>query len=340
MAVTLRDLAQALGLSITTVSRALAGYDDVAEETRRRVRQAAEEMGYVPNLLARRLQRRRTETLGFVLPTSGPRFADPFFSTLLAGIGDEAARWNYDLLVSTRPPGAEEVEVYRRLTQGGLVDGLFLVRIRREDWRIRFLLDQAFPFVCYGRSDVAGDYLYVGVDGAAGMEVLTRHLLDRGHRRIAFLKAPSDLFLSHDRFAGYRRALEEAGLPLEPELLVEGDLTQAGGYRAVRRLLAGLPPARWPTALIASNDLMALGAMRAFREAGLTVGRDVAVAGFDDIPQAEHSHPPLTTVRQPIYEIGGRACRMLLQVLHGEAPANRQVVLQPELVLRESTEAL
>jgi LacI family transcriptional regulator len=327
-AVTLKDLAAKLGLSITTVSRALAGYDDVAEATRRRVQQAAEEMGYVPDVTAQRLQKGRTDTIGFVIPTFGPRFSDPYFSELLAGIGNEAARHNFDLLVSTQPPNTpQEQAVYRRLAEGRLVDGLLVVRTRVKDPRIAYLAEIGFPFVAFGRSDLDLDFPYVDEDGHRGLELVTEHVIDRGHRRLAFIAAPDDLM-----FCTYRRA----GLALAPDHCIVGDLTQQGGFEAMNQLLDLPSP---PTAVISCNDLMALGAISAAQKRGLVVGRDLAITGFDDIPPAEHSHPSLTTVRQPIYSIGRQICSMLVQLIRNEELIERHVLLQPELIVRESSGA-
>ncbi len=336
-AVTLKDLAAKLGLSITTVSRALGGYSDVAESTRQRVVQAAEEMGYVPDATARRLQKGRTDTIGFVIPTRGPRFSDPYFSELLAGIGNEAARQNFDLLVSTRPPDTEEEErAYRRMVEGRLVDGLLVVRTRVDDRRIAYLSRLGFPFVAFGRSDQDVEFPYVDEDGWRGLELVTQHLIDLGHRRLALIAVPEGLMFGLARRAGFRAVLERSGLSLAGEYMVTSDLTQRGGFRAMNYLLDLSPP---PTAVVACNDLMALGAISAAQKRGLVVGRDVAVTGFDDIPLAEHSHPTLTTLRQPIYDIGTRICRMLIQIVRGEELAERHVLLQPELVVRESSGA-
>jgi LacI family transcriptional regulator len=334
-AVTLKDLAAELGLSITTVSRALAGYSDVAEATRRRVLQVAEEMGYVPDVTARRLQKGRTDTIGFVIPTSGPRFSDPYFSELLAGIGNEAARHNFDLLVSTRPPDTpEEQAAYRRMVESRLVEGLLVVRTRVRDRRITYLAKTGFPFVAFGRSDLEIDFPYVDEDGFRGLELVAQHLIDLGHRRLACIAAPLDLMFCTYRLAGLKAALERSGLFLQPECCIVGDLTQRGGFGAMDGLLELSPP---PTAVIVCNDLMALGAISAAQKRGLVVGRDIAVTGFDDIPLAEHSHPPLTTVRQPIYDIGRRICDMLIRLIQGEELTEHHVLLQPELVVRESS---
>lgn len=334
MAVTLKDLAAKLGLSITTVSRALAGYDDVAEATRQRVLQAAKEMGYIPDATARRLQKGRTDTIGFVIPTQGPRFSDPFFSELLAGIGNEAARHDFDLLVSTRPPDSpQEQEAYRRLAEGRLVDGLLVVRTRVKDNRIIYLSELGFPFVAFGRSDLDLDFCYVDENGFRGMELVAQHLIDLGHRHLAYISAPSSLMFCSDRRAGLEAGLERNGLSMPSEYVMVSDLTQRGGFQAMAALLEMSPR---PTAVIVCNDLMALGAISAAQGRGLKVGHDVAITGFDDIPLAEHSHPPLTTVRQPIYDIGRRICDMLIRVIRGERLVERHVLLHPELIIRES----
>jgi len=331
--VTLKDIARKVGYSVTTVSRALAGYDDVAESTRQLIIRTAAEMGYRPNATARRLRKRCTDTIGFVIPTHGPRFSDPFFSELLAGIGNEAARWELDLLVSTRAPGQEELRVYERMVLERRVDGLLVVRTRHHDPRIAYLIQQGFPFVAFGRSDLEVDFPYLDVDGRMGLSQLTRHLIDMGHRRIGYVSAPLDLVFASHRLEGYRDALAASGIPYDEEIVVVGQLTERSGYQAGCELLGRDDP---PTAIIACNDLMALGVISAAQGMGLVVGRDVAVAGFDDIPLAEHAQPPLTTVRQPIYDIGRRICAMLIQLLREGTLEERHVVLEPQLVVRQS----
>lgn len=333
MPATLKEIARRTGKSITTVSRALAGYDDVSPETKALVRRVAEELGYTPNLLARRLQKRRSDTIGLILPTFGPRFSDPFFSEFLAGVGNMAAEHGYDLLVSTQPPGDRELAVYRQKVQSRQVDGFVLVRTRRQDARIRYLCEIGFPFVAFGRTECELDFPFVDVDGIQGMRLIAEHLIGLGHRRIACLAPPPDLLFAEHRLIGLRQALADHGLELPESLIVLGDLTQKSGYQATMRLLDGPQP---PTAIAACNDLMALGAMSAIQERGLVVGRDVAVTGFDDIPMAEHSHPPLTTVHQPIYQIGKTVCEMLIRLLQGQEVAPRQVILAPRLMVRQS----
>lgn len=333
MAVTLKDIAQKAGVSITTVSRGLADYDDVAAETRQQIRQIAQEMGYRPNILARRLQKQRTDTIGFILPTFGPRFSDPFFSEFLAGIGNEAATHEYDLLVSTHAPDSPgERQAYLRAAQGGWVDGLIVVRTREDDARIRLLHEHHFPFVAFGRSCCDLDFPYVDEDSAAGMCLLAQHFIDLGHRRIGFIAPPDHLMFGRLRREGFLAAMAANGLEVAPEWLVTGDLTQRGGAEAAGQLLGlGL------TAVIAGNDLMAIGAINRFQQRGLQVGRDIALGGFDDIPLAAYANPPLTTIHQPIYEIGRQVCAMLMALINGLTPDPAHILLEPTLIIRESS---
>ncbi|MBK8986434.1 MAG: LacI family DNA-binding transcriptional regulator [Chloroflexi bacterium] len=335
MAVTLKDIAHKAGVSITTVSRGLADYDDVAVETRQQIRQIAQELGYRPNLLARRLQKQRTDTIGFILPTFGPRFSDPFFSEFLAGIGNETTAHEYDLLVSTHAPDSPgEQQAYQRAAQGGWVDGMIVVRTREDDARVRLLHKHNFPFVAFGRSCCDLDFPYVDEDSAAGMRLLVQHFIDLGHRRISFIAPPDNLMFGRLRREGFLETMAANGLVVAPEWLVAGDLTQRGGAEAAGQLLgAGLGI----TAVIASNDLMAIGAINRIQQHGLQVGHDIALGGFDDIPLAAYTSPPLTTIHQPIYEIGRQVCAMLIALVNGLLPTPAHILLEPTLIIRESS---
>lgn len=333
MPVTLKDIAEKVGKSVTTVSRALYDYDDVSSKTKELVRRAAEEMGYIPNIMAQRLQKQRTDTIGLVLPTFGPRFSDPFFSEFLAGIGNKAAKLGYDLLVATQPPGEQELEAYRRNVQGYRVDGFIIVRTRCQDPRIEYLCKNNFPFTAFGRTESACEYPWVDEDSEQGMRLMAHHLINLGHRNITFLAAPDYLMFAHHRLIGFRKGLEEKGIHLDDSMIVNGDLTQRDGFKQATLLLERPNP---PSAIVACNDLMALGAISAAQTKGLTVGKDVAITGFDNIPLAEHSHPPLTTIHQPIYQIGGMVCEMLIKLIKGERMDPRTVILEPTLVIRET----
>lgn len=337
MGVTLKDIAKATGKSITTVSRALNDYDEVSPATKEIVRRVAAELGYVPNIMAQRLQKQNTDTIGLIIPTFGPRFSDPFFSELLAGVGNRAAQLGYDLLVSTRAPGEKEIEAYRAAVQGRRVDGFVLVRTRRTDARVEFLQKAKVPFVAFGRAEDNIDFPYVDEDGIYGMRLITRHLISLGHRRIACISPPPELMFAYYRLQGFRDELAEAGIPVDDSLFRIGNLTQRDGYEQASCLLDLSSP---PTAIAACNDLMAFGAMSAAQDRGLVVGKDISITGFDNIPMAEHSHPSLTTLHQPLYQIGGMVCEMLIHLIQGESLERNKFLLKPELIVRQSSSLL
>jgi LacI family transcriptional regulator len=334
MVVKLKDIAQATGKSITTVSRALNDYDDVSAETKSLVMRVAKELGYTPNTWAQRLQKQHTETIGLIIPTFGPRFSDPFFSELLAGIGNRAAQLGYDMLVSTRSPGEEERAAYQAAIDGRRVDGFVLVRTRRQDERISVLQESDFPFVAFGRAEEKLNFPFVDEDGTYGMKLVVEHLVSLGHKRIACLAPPPELMFAHYRLQGFREGLAEAGLQANDSLILIGNLTQRGGYEQAGKLLDLPTP---PTAIAACNDLMAFGAMSAAQERGLVVGKDIAITGFDDIPMSEYAHPSLTTLHQPLYQIGGMVCEMLIQLIRGEPLDEKYILLKPELMVRQSS---
>jgi LacI family transcriptional regulator len=335
MSVTLKDIARKVGYSVTTVSRALNDYDDVSEETKQLIKRVAQEMGYHPHVIAQSLQRRRTNTVGFIVPATDRYLSDPYFLELLAGIGDGAASCDFDLLVSTcKPMGPKERAVYERMVKGRRVDGIVVARTRCDDERIAYLLSEGFPLVAFGRTASDQDFPYLDVDGESGVCEAVKHLIDLGYRRIGFITPSMYLMFAEHRLAGYRRALQDNGLEFDPALVVEGNLTQSRGYQRMEQLLDLEEP---PTAVVTGNDLMAFGAMEAAQERGLVVGRDVAVIGFDDVPLAAYFHPTLTTIRQPIYDIGKMLSQMLVKIIEGEELAERQIILQPKLVVRESS---
>lgn len=335
MAVTIREVAKKLNLSITTVSRALDGYADVAPDTRERVRRTARKMGYVPSRAARNLRRQRADIIGYVIPASGTRFTDPFFSEFIAGLGDQAVSHNFDLLISTATPDTlEEEQVYKRWVSSRLADGIILSRMRLDDWRVKYLERNRFPFVMHGRTRGKTEYPFIEIDSRAGFALLVKHLVARGHRRIAYIGAPAKFTLQRDRYAGYQDGLAAANIAVDKTLVCHGDLTRMGGYNAAQSLLERSNP---PTAILCANDLTADGVLRAARERGIAVGRELAVAGYDGTEISEHTQPPLTTLRQPVYETARNLVTMLIALIQDEPLEPSQIILQPELIIREST---
>lgn len=335
MPVTIRDLAEKLTLSITTVSRALDGYDDVAEETRKRVIKAAQEMGYEPSYAARQLRRKRADAIGYILPTSSPSFSDPFYINFLTGLCDEVASQHMDLMVTSCPSDSEkEKHQYRQWVQSRRVDGIVINRTRLHDWRIEFLAQNSIPFVSLGKGETQADYPYVDISDTNGMKQLVTHLVEKGHRRIAFIGAAPELVIHIDRSKGYQQGLAAAGIPFDPALVRQGDLTEEGGYQAAIELI--VQPQK-PTAIIGCNDLTALGVLRAAKEKGIYIGTELAIAGYDGIKETEYTNPPLTTLYQPTYEIARTLAGMLVKCIEGETLAERCIVITPKLIIRAST---
>ena len=213
-------------------------------------------------------------------------------------------------------------------------DGMVLSRMRLQDWRADYLCQNDFPFAAHGRTLNCDDYSYIEMDSRSGFELLVRHLVERGYRRIAYIGAPAIFTLQADRYAGYCSGLAAAGIAFDPSLVLEGDLSRNGGYQAAQNLLAMDNP---PTGIICINDLTAVGAMRAARERGLQVGRDVAVTGYDGTDDSEHSQPPLTTLRQPVYETSRQLVALLIERISAGKMEKVQRIIQPELIIRAST---
>jgi LacI family transcriptional regulator len=334
MAVTLKDIAKKVGKSVTTVSRALHDYDDVSQNTKEFVRKTAAELGYSPSSIAQSLQKQKTDTIGFILPTFGPRFTDPFFSEFLAGLGNSASNNRYYLLVSTCPPGDKEILTYKHLVNTRRVDGFVIVRTRCEDIRIEFLCEKNVPFVAFGRKEGDCAFPFVDEDSEYGMHLIMDHLVSNGRKRIGFIAAPNNLMFAKYRLNGFLKGLRTHNLPVETSLFVTGDLTQRGGFSQANTLLER---DKNIDAIVASNDLMAIGAINAVQKRGLIVGKDIAITGFDDTTMAEHTQPPLTTVNQPVYKIGGIVTEMLIQKINGETLEMDQLILKPSLVIRQSS---
>jgi LacI family transcriptional regulator len=338
MAVTLKDIAKHTGFSITTISRALAGYSDVSPATRQQVREVADQLGYQPNLVARQLQAQRTRTLGMVLPDRDRTVATDFFSELLRGVSDAASQADYDVLTSAQVYGTEdEMRAYRRMVGGGRVDGIILARARRHDPRIAYLKAAGCPFAVSGRGGEGepSDFPHIDIDNQAGVQQATEHLIALGHQYIGLILPPEEMAYTADRHEGYRCALAQAGLPYRTDYVTHGDLLPGGGYQAAHTLMTAYPTI---TAIIACSDLMAFGAMQAVQVLGKRVGRDIAVTGFDDIPLAQYANPPLTTVHQPIYEIGQQLTQHLIALIEDETVEPLRAILPAALIVRESSQ--
>ncbi|HIC89194.1 MAG TPA: LacI family transcriptional regulator [Anaerolineae bacterium] len=336
---TIKDIAKRAGVSIATVSYVLNNRSSVSQRTRERVLQAARELGYRPNVIARGLQAGKSRMLGYSWIPLPPEKFNPILDKFLQSMAEAAARHNYHVLAFPVSSIYDEVTVYRELANSRRVDGFILSNTNFDDPRVRYLMDDGFPFVAFGRSNPEWDFAYVDVDGADGIRQVVKHLLTLGHRRIACLAWPENSLTGQYRLEGYYQAMAKAGLAADPQwvLRVENDYAQA--YAATQRLL-DLPLQARPTAIVCLTDLIAIGALNAAADAELRVGHELAVTGFDDAPIARYLRPPLTSLRQPIAEVGERVVQMLLSLIQGEPLTERHVLLKPDLVVRASTQPL
>jgi DNA-binding LacI/PurR family transcriptional regulator len=331
---TLEAVALAAGVSRATVSRVVNGSSRVTPETRKVVEKAIHRLGYVPNRAARSLVTRRTDSVGLVIPEPTTRlFGDPFFPRLIRGINAVLAEADHILVLLT-PQSAHDEERLGSYLVSGHLDGAMLVSLHGADPLPALLVERGIPVVVGGRPTRGIAVDVVDVDNVQGALQAVRHLIALGRRRILTVTGPLDMAPAQDRLAGYRTALEGAGIDHDPTLELAGDFEQTAARDAVERFIAA--GGRFD-ALFAASDAMALGAMSAIRRAGLRVPEDVAVVGYDDSALALSSDPPLSSVRQPIEEMGREMARALLAQLGASRQVARSVVLATELVVRGSS---
>jgi LacI family transcriptional regulator len=308
--VNLRDVAYLAGVSRSTVSRVINDDRKVSDEARRRVQEVIRAHNFQPNAAARSLASRRTRILGLFVPASVSFvFGDPFFPKLLQGAVEACTEADYNLMMLMDPSGDIE-GMYNRVVGGRHIDGIVVASSVIEDPFVARLHYEGFPFVLVGRHPYYQKIRFVDVDNRGTAREIVSHLLAHGYRRIAFIGGSEAMIHAVDRYGGYVSAMLEAGLAPDKDLVRHADYTNEGGYRAMRDILD-----HEPEAVFAASDLMALGAMRALREAGVRVPEDVAVMGFDGIEEGALAQPPLSTAVQDVQEIGRQAVRMLLRAI-------------------------
>jgi LacI family transcriptional regulator len=332
MRVTIRDVAARSGVSMNTVSRVVNGKQDVSDDTRARVQAIIDELGFRPNGLARSLLRRQSRTIGHVVTDC----TNPNTAQQIRVIQDVVSREGYSVVLFDTSERAERQAESLHLLEERVVDGVILTPARSQDDGLGRFVARGNRLVLLNR-DVEGiEVDRVAIDNRAGSYAAISHLLDLGHRRIAFVAGRRDLSTVRDRLAGYEDALRDRGIAPDPRLVCHVEIEPEAATRATRRLLA------WrdrPTAIFTYNDLMAVGALVAIRAADLRVPEDVSLVGHDDILYAPYLQVPLTTVAQPTRELAETAARLLIDRLRGNEGPPRRVVLQPRLVVRASTAA-
>jgi DNA-binding LacI/PurR family transcriptional regulator len=331
---TLEEVARLAGVSRATVSRVVNGSPRVSVDVRRSVETAVEQLGYVPNRAARSLVTRRSGSIAVVItePT-GRLFGDPFFPRLLRGVSASAATRDIQVVLLMPDSIADRRRTADYLVAGH-VDGALLVSLHGDDPLPDRIMAAHIPTVVVGRPMRDSGVSYVDVDNRGGARTAVADLVAGGRRVIAIVGGPSDMVVARDRLAGYRDAISQAGLDADPTLEATENFTQDGGAGAMRGLLAARPDI---DAVFAASDLMAAGAMSVLDAAGRRVPEDVAIVGYDDSPVAATARPPLTSVRQPIEEMGQEAARLLLELVEGADRSPRRVILATELIRRASS---
>jgi LacI family transcriptional regulator len=333
----LKELAEHLGLSQTTVSRALNGYPEVGEATRRRVLEQAHNLGYRPNAHARRLATGRSHAIGYVFPSDRSIIIDPIFSDFIAGASDLQALNGYEMLLHAG--GQEnEADVYRRYAEMGLVDGVIVQAPHVDDPRLELLDSLRLPYVVHGRvNDREDGYAWLDIDNRGAFRKATKLLIDLGHTRIGLLNGLENLTYAWHRRQGYEQALLDRGLNIDPAVMFNGLMTEENGYRQALRMLRLKPR---PTALLLSSMMMVSGALRAVHELNMTVGKEISLIGHDDgLPflNAEGLVPSLTTTTSSIRAAGARVAELLLARIENPAGELPHELWNVDLILRGST---
>ncbi len=329
--VTMRDVAKKAGVSVATVSRVLNDSDLVVAKTEDRIKKIAKELNYIPSASARSLSLRKTETIGLLLPDI---YGD-FFSEIIRGADSTARNRKHHLIVSSAHNNAEELDAAVR-TLSGRVDGMIIMSPHLESSTYLRSVLKAMPAVILGSSIDIGTADYITIDNAGGAKQVVNHLLRQGHKRIAIIRGEKDNVDAEERLKGFCEAMRQSANQVSDDDIVAGDFTEESGYNAAKQILASKVR---PTAVFASNDSMAIGVLRKFREERIGVPREIAVAGFDDIIISSYVHPSLTTVHVDISQMGILSVISLLTTLDGERSPNseRRHVLPADLVIREST---
>ncbi len=333
MKTTLAEIAELANVSKMTVSRVLTGKGQVAEPTQRRILEIIEDLGYQPNWMARSLASRRSMILGVLIPKIEHMFLDNYIAQVLSGVMDVALRENYQVLLYPVNANSGNNMEYLNVAKTKLLDGMILLKTKVNDQNISTLATDGFPFVLVNHKKYSDSIHFVDSQNIQGARMAVQYLYEKGHRKIAFVCGSMDETNGIDRLQGFREAMNNYGLGCNENWIIEGDFNQDMAYSNSCCLFSGNEK---PTAVFCADDYMAIGVMHRLKELGLSVPEDVAIIGFDDIEMAEYIRPSLTTIRQPICDLGKCAAEILLETITSkpEKPVHR--LLDVELIQRES----
>lgn len=332
---TLKELAERLGVSVTTVSRALAGHEQIALKTRQRIADAAREAGYVPNIAGRQLVSGRSNFVGLVLPIRGPNFVDSYLGEFVTGLGEGLVSHGIDLILATVQPGQSELDVLRHLVESGRADGVVVPRIEAHDERIHYLAERQFPFVAHGRVEETDlQYSWYDANSEGAFERAFDLLYDLGHRHFGLISIAEDMTFRNMRERGFLRSMKrrgDAGLRLDIERAPRFD--RGALFSAIGRMLDA--PDR-PTAIVGLFDEIALSVMDEAKRRDISIPRDLSVIGFDNIAAAAYAPPGLTTFEVGTRGMAREVAHMLVRRIEGGPQAEESKLIEPELVLRAS----
>jgi LacI family transcriptional regulator len=333
---TLEKIGELAGVSRTTVSRVVNNQPNVRPRIRERVLAVIDETGYQPNLAARSLASSRMGFIGLIIPRVVQSvFTDPYFPRLIQGVTQICNASDYTMSLFLFHTENEEQKLYPRILSRGLLDGVIIASSQIVDPLVSRLEESNMPFVFIGRPGESEQASFVDVDNETGAYTAVTHLIRRRRTRIATITGRLDMSSGIDRLNGYKRALADRGLPIDENLIINGDFNEAEAYNAMLWLLDYRPDA-----VFVASDAMAMGALRALRIKGVSVPDQIAVVGFDDLPPAATSNPPLTTIRQPIKRIGALAAETLLDSIEQGTTPPRRIILPTELVIRQTCGAI
>ncbi|TCO68655.1 LacI family DNA-binding transcriptional regulator [Caldanaerobacter subterraneus] len=332
MAVTIKDIARLANVSVTTVSRVINNKPEgVSEETRQKILKLVKELGYQPNAIARGLVTKKTKTIGLIIPD----ISNPFFPDIARGVEDSAHIYGYNVFLCNTDDNLEKESEYIRALKEKYVDGIIFTSSVPSDYQhIMELVRDGVPIVMMDRRMESEEIYGVFIDNYEGGYLATKHLIDLGHRKIGCITGPLKVKNARERLEGYKRALLDNGIEVDERLIFEGDYKINSGIIGTEKLLNDNKDI---TAIFACNDLMAYGAYKTIRSYGYKIPDDISVVGFDDILLSQIMEPQLTTIRQPAYDMGLTAARMLIKLIEGKKVSKKIIIFKPQLVIRQST---
>ena len=333
MNTTSKDVAALAGVHPSTVSRVINNDPRISEKTKERVLLVIKKLGYTPNAIARGLKTKRTHTLGMLIPD----ITNPFFAEIARGVEDAANKNTFNVILCNTDDKLKKERTYLQILRGKRVDGLILGTAHIKDKSILEIEKKKFPYILVSRNIEELNKNCIIVEDIEGGKMATEYLIKLGHRQIAHITGPLKTRSALNRLKGYKLALKKYEIEYRDELVGEGDFRIKGGYQVMKKFLKLGEP---PTAIFAANDLLALGAMQAIQKMNFRIPNDFSVIGFNDIALASFVYPPLTTIRQPMMEMGKLAVKMLIKIIEEGEFNQKKEVLSPKLIIRESCKKL